>query len=158
MTSIMASRGYLWLGTGSGKVLIFSICRATAKPEEEIQKMAEATSKALGTVQDEEEDEGEEEEARSKGLWSGSGGLLKEGLSAPEGWGKEPDSQAASEPPSTPGPVNWKKRKTVFGHTLRGSSMNRGNRRPAVFQLVYKTTHQLADVKNESVRVLLPLR
>ena len=152
MTSIMASRDYLWLGTGIGKVFIFSVCRTTAEPEEVIQKMAEATSKALGTVQE------EEEKAKPKGLWSGSGGLLKEGLSDPEGWGKEPNSHTSSEPPPKPGKTNWQQRRTVFGHTLRGSPASRGNRRPAAFQLVYKTAHQLAEEKNEPVRVLLPLR
>lgn len=157
VTSIMASADNLWLGTGSGTVFIFSVCRAIAEPEQAIQQMAQASSKSTADVVV------EEEEADQRGLLSDQGGLVQEGLT--EGEVKESvGSSVAKEPASRPG-RRWKdrsdyyqQRRTAFGRTLRGPSVNKGRKRPAIFRLEYKAKHRLAEGGNEPVRVILPLR
>ena len=152
----MASGDYLWLGTGSGTVFIFSVHRATAEPEQLIQQVAQANSKSNAEVL-------VEEEAEQKGLLSDQGGLVQERLE--EGEVKESaGSGVAREPTSRPGrrlkerTDYYQQRRTAFGRTLRGPSVNKGRKQPAIFRLVYNAEHQLAEGGNDSVKVILPLR
>ena len=134
----------LWLGTGKGAVLIFTVSGAVAEPEAAIAKLARA-SNLLEVVA---------EEGGERGGRAGQG-LVTEVL---------PGERASQElGAATAGPAEWRdrsdhyrNRRTAFGRTLRGPSVRQAQRSPAVFQLQYENSYQLTQ--RESVKVLLPMR
>lgn len=133
----------LWLGTGKGVVLIFSVSGAVPETEAAIARLAQNTNElAVAT------------EAEERGSCGAGHGLVTAGLAG------EGASQEIHLPSIEP---TWRRnrsdyyrnRRTAFGRTLRGPSMRQVQRSPAVFQLQYESSYQL--VQAESVRVLLSM-
>ena len=146
VTSVMVAGHSLWLGTGKGAVLIFTVSGAVAEPEAAIAKLARA-SNLLEVV-------AEEGGERGEGDGRAGQGLVTEGL---------PGERASQElGAATAGPAerrdrsdHYRNRRTAFGLTLRGPSVRQAQRSPAVFQLQYENSYQLTQ--HESVKVLLPM-
>ena len=126
----------LWLGTGKGMVLIFSVS-AVPETEAAIAQLAQDTSELAVVTED------------VRGNSTAGHGLVTAGLA---GGSQE---AASTEPAGRRAKGHFVNRRTAFGRTLRGPSRKPAERSPEVFQLHYVSSYQL--VHGESVRVLLPL-
>jgi hypothetical protein len=137
ITSLMVADSRLWVGTGKGMVLIFSVS-AVPETEAAIAQLAQDTRELAVLV----EDGGSSSSTAGHGLVT----------AALAGGSQE---AATTEPTARRGKSHYVNRRTVFGRTLRGHSRKPVERSPAVFQLHYGSSYQL--VQAESVRVLLSL-
>lgn len=136
ITSLMVADSQLWLGTGKGMVLIFSV---SSLPETEaaIAQLAQDTSELAVVIED-------------RGSSTAGHGLVTAGLA---GGSQE---AASTEPAGRRAKGHFVNRRTAFGRTLRGPSRKPAERSPQVFQLHYVSSYQLVQ-GGESVRVLLPM-
>ena len=126
----------LWLGTGKGMVLIFSVS-AVPETEAAIAQLAQDTSELAVVTED------------VRGSSTAGHGLVTAGLAGAS------QEAASTEPAGRRAKGHFVNRRTAFGRTLRGPSRKPAERSPEVFQLHYVSSYQL--VHGESVRVLLPL-
>ena len=130
----MVADDRLWVGTGSGAVLIFTVSRIIAETEAVIEKLARDTDYLSVPLE-------------------GSGdtihGLVTTELAA----GDPQDGSRASEQAEKRG--YFHNRRTAFGRTLRGPSTKKAEKSPAIFQLEFENSYQLAE--SEPVRILLSM-
>ena len=152
----MCNSSYLWLGTGSGGVHIFSVVANVEDPLAKIQQLAKQSQES-------------QEPSQQRKSYK-SGGLLSK-VVAEELTSLEPaepiiETEAAASEDDAKfkargGKYYERRRKTKFGRTLRhefrGESSSEKRREPSIFQLVFEASNQVVPSKNESVRVLLPL-
>lgn len=150
----MASNKHLWVGTGSGCVLIFSVTAAVSNPRAKIFQLVKQSSELREP----------DTEARAPQ----SGGLLTnmaEELASPDVntrsriLERQPPDQEADTPRRFQSrESNYdKRRKTHFGRTLRKDVRREKGREPSVYRLVLESSKQLVESTNEAVRVILPL-
>lgn len=146
----MVAGDHLWLGTGKGVVVVFSVSEAVPETEAAIAQLAQNTSEpAVVTV----------EEAGSSASKAGQG-LVTAGLTGGEGASQEID-EPSTESTWRERTDYYQNRRTAFGRTLRGPCVRQTKRTtspsssPALFQLHYESSYQLAQA--DSVKVLLPL-
>lgn len=148
ITSLMVAGGHLWVGTGKGVVVIFSVSEAVPETKAVIAQLAQNTSEPpVVTV--------EEGSSSRTGQGLVTAGLTGEGTSQEMA---EPSTESTQREDRS---GYYQNRRTAFGRTLRGPSARQSKRNtspslsPAVFQLHYESSHQLAQA--ESVRVLLSM-
>lgn len=144
----MVAGGYLWVGTGKGVVVVFSVSEAVPETKAVIAQLAQNTNE-LAVV------------AVEEGSSTRTGqGLVTAGLTG-EGAPQEIDETSAESTQRKDRSDYFKNRRTAFGRTLRGPSTRQTKTNtstspsPAIFQLHYESSHQLAQA--ESVRVLLSM-
>lgn len=140
----MVAGGHLWLGTGKGVVVVFSVSEAVPETEAAIAQLAQNTIEpAVVTVEDSASKAGQ--------------GLVTAGLPGGEGASQEPSTESTWRDRTD----YYQNRRTAFGRTLRGPCVRQTKRTtspspsPAVFQLHYESSYLLAEA--DSVKVLLPL-
>jgi len=157
VTSLMCDGSYLWLGTGSGAVHIFSVVANVKDPLAKIQQLAKQS-------QESKEPSHQRRAQKSGGLLSK---VVAEELTSlePGEANNETDAGVSEDDPkfkAREAKYYERRRKTKFGRTLRhefrGESSSEKRREPSVFQLVFEASNQVVPSKNESVRVLLPLK
>lgn len=148
ITSLMVAGGHLWVGTGKGVVVIFSVSEAVPETKAVIAQLAQNTSEPpVVTV--------EEGSSSRTGQGLVTAGLTGEGISQEMA---EPSTESTQREDRS---GYYQNRRTAFGRTLRGPSARQSKRNtspslsPAIFQLHYESSHQLAQA--ESVRVLLSM-
>ena len=154
----MSDGSYLWLGTGGGRVHIFSVADNVQDPQTKIQHLAKQIQLSQQPTQ-------QRRAYKTGGLLSKA---VAEGLASAEspepvdesdgGEGGEGEARAR-----TPGSRYYdNRRRTKFGKTLRrdvrGETSSDKRREPAIFRLVFEASNQVIPSKNDPVRVLVPLR
>ena len=144
----MIDEDKVWVGTGGGRVFIFSYSLNVPNMEEAIHNLISsrtATTESKTTPS------------------SSDGGLLvtvsterKESTEIPE---EEQWVEVEDKKSSLPSHYE-KRRKTAFGKTLRNKSkqLNRCQDLPDVYQLKMEFCSDIITAPNDSVRVLLPLQ
>ena len=148
----------LWVGTGGGRVLVFTYAPNVADAQEAIRSLATQKRQAL-----------DRETSTSPPPNSGDGrGLLSSVVvvsgAAPahtpdqEKWVEINMKDHASS--SSPAPDRYKKRRTQFGKTLRNKNYHKQKRRdlPDVYHLKFLHCSDVITADNDSVRVILPFR
>ena len=154
----MSDGSYLWLGTGGGRVHIFSVAANVEDPHTKIQHLAEQIQQSQQPTQ-------QRRAYKTGGLLSKvvADGLANEESPEPvdeiDG-GEAGDGEVRVRAPRSRYYDN--RRKTTFGKTLRrdvrGETSSDKRREPAIFQLVFEASNQVIPSKNDPVRVLVPLR
>lgn len=152
----------MWVGTGGGRVLIFTYAPNVPDTQEAIHSLAR------GRVA--------ESETTPTSEAGGGGGLLtdvvesaaKEGPFTPEEekWvdieGPTPRSPAHTVPGPTPSPRQYKhRRRTQFGKTLRKKIYHKSHKRkdvPDIYRLELLHCSDVITATNDPVRVLVPCR
>lgn len=135
----MVAGNQLWIGTGKGVVLIFTVSVAVIETEAVIAKLVrDKTSFSILT-------EGPGDRETGHGLVTAELASVSQEL-------------RNTEPLEKKGGRNeyYRNRRTAFGRTLRGPSMKQTQKSPAVFQLEFESSYQLEQA--EPVRVLLSMR
>ena len=151
----MSDRSYLWLGTGGGRVHIFSVAANVQDPQTKIQQLAKQMQQSQQPTQ-------QRRAYKTGGLLSK---VVAEELASadPPKPVDEIDGSEGGEGEARPGSTYYdNRRKTTFGKTLRrdirGETSSDKRREPAIFQLVFEASNQVIPSKNDPVRVLIPLR
>ena len=144
----MTSGDQVWLGTGGGRVLVFSYALNVPNLGEAIEKLTRQKASATEATPT-----------------SDGGGLLstdqKGTAETPEGDKWVEVSEESHTPVSTsPSSRYARRRKTQFGKTLRNRS-HKGHQRvgvPDVYRLKYCVCGDMISGASDSVRVLLPYK
>ena len=141
----MAEGDHLWIGTGCGAVHIFSVHTSVSNPSARIRQLAK---QGHGKSSDQDAN-------------SDSGGLLGQ-VVGDEQTDIEKSSQApvgGDDTPELSRPARYyeSRRKTRFGRTLHRERPSRSNL-TSVYKLSVETSQQTVTAKNESVRIILPIR
>ena len=128
---MMVVGNQLWLGTGKGVVLTFTVSEAVSETEAAIAELVHSSSEQVVQA----------EEPGTAGQ-----GLLTQDV----------DSDKAASSGETSANYHYLKRRGAFGRTLRGPSTKLVQKKsPAVFQLNYKSSSKIVDA--ESVKVLVSM-
>ena len=131
---MLGARDELWLGTGKGVVLIFTVSEAVPEMEAAIAELERTSSEPT--------------------IHSGEPGTEGHGLLTPQLPEGSVDTPSTTPTEKT---SRYRNRRAAFGRTLRGPSTKLAPKKgPAVFQLQFQSSHQILHA--ESVRVLLYLR
>lgn len=156
ITSLMLQQGQLWVGTGGGRVLVFSY------DHDPVLNMSEAIQALVSRRKDTKEGDTPSLESMDGGLLCSTVVVRSKEEGEPkalqeEGW----VNLEVRGPVSVDVPEKYKRRrKTQFGKTLRNKSYKRSKSKelPDIYNLKLETCSDTITAPNESVRVLLPLR
>ena len=151
----MSDGSYIWLGTGGGRVHIFSVAANVQDPQTKIQQLAKQMQQSQQPTQ-------QRRAYKTGGLLSK---VVAEELASTDTPKPVDEIDGSEGGEGEAGPESRyydNRRKTKFGKTLRrdirGETSSDKRREPAIFRLVFEASNQVIPSKNDPVRVLIPLR
>lgn len=146
----MVDDDHLWLGNGCGIISIFSIQANVSNPGTHIQQLAKK-GRGRSSDKDANMDSGALLSQPVEGELSDSVEVIHTSeLDLPVEGSNTPEV-------SRPNRYYDRRRKTRFGHTLRGEKPTRSNVLSSVYKLSFEASRLIGSARNESVRIILPI-